>query len=131
MRKLPDQTEQSSQFVREHQEEVDQLLTACVEAGRQFVGLHGTMLQAGTNAVLTRSLDSKNPVAFMVKLREFASVFAGTAVSLSYWGLVDAIGALADAVGTQWLFMSEETRLTRLQHSKEHLGESQLLVIAS
>jgi len=128
MRKLPDQTEQSSQFVRD---EVDHLMTACVEAGRQFVGRHGTMLQAGTNAVLTRFLDSKNPVAFMLKLREFASVFAGTAVSLSYWGLVDAIGALADAVGTQWMFMSEETRLTRLQHSKEHLGESQLLVIAS
>lgn len=40
-----------------------------------------------------------------------------------YWAIVDSISAFADAIGSYWPYMTQDSRLNRLDHANLHLDE--------
>lgn len=128
MSRMLNQNDEAARFVQYHQDEVDGLLKASITAGRRFVQVYGTSLQIGACLKLSRYLDLANAEGFMLHLRGYASEFAGMQRKATYWNLIDALGALCDAIGASWPYMNVDVRSARLVHAQELLDETGLLL---
>lgn len=108
-------------FVASNQEQVAALTDLAVQKANDFLeSLAAKLLPTSTLTNLKAMAVAERIVEFYVALRQHALPFIEAKVSSAYWELIDGIGALSDATGYRWLYMTEEVRAARLKQSVEH-----------
>lgn len=107
-------------FMSANKADYDAMENRAIEVAKRFCAEAAcNRVSAEIVASLTGYLDSGDTVGFIYEFRQLASSFCPG--SACYWQLIDAFGALSDASGVQWAYMTVAIRVTRLKHAGEHL----------
>lgn len=116
--------EQSEQFVRANQSEITQIHSAILLAGKDLLSKLGSKLLPPKDLAQALSAQSKGDVDTLFGvLRDNASSFVRARQSKPYWAWIDAAGAYFDAIGTRWLYLTQEDRAFYLLDAQEALTD--------
>lgn len=113
----------AAEFVASNQERVAFVTDTAVMMAGDFLGRLGTkVLLKNAHINLLALVEPSTIETFCLRLRQHALEFVLAGASGAYWQLIDGISLLLDATGTQWPYMTQHLRSTRLEQALEQLN---------